>query len=882
MDFEERLETAERSESPSLVGASIRSADDSPHRNYIHPEKYQSSRSKSKTRHSKLNQAISASLDDLINEGALLNSDADFDEFLDSDGGVKKDAQYTTKKRDDQATKNEIEKALESKEPVRAKTARTAVNKDKLDRESAKKPTDNSIESSADSFSSTTATKPTAASQFYQQEDYSTPNLSEYQLDQDIKDHKDLLSHVQSYDLEKLPRSNLSLRQEDDNEQPRSRPSARSNQTLSTVQQQRLEGNLHTPVFHTDRARSRSRSANPTARAADRSSSRSSANSSRPHLARGDSYKNVHGEEPSKYELPPSFSTKEEQLKEEDEVEKKDGGDGSENDGGDGDGDDDDDDRRTRHSRPTMGESIAAAEAKKAAELKAIDEIKKRNPAFVSDFESNPVTRDPSLVTSGDYTNFEVDSPSTELPASDHLYAARSQSSTNYLRSISRSRSRARPLNNAQDEKNDANTDSLIEEGALVTDDPYASITQLDTMVNNVLQGKETPGVNFLPLTEETEKEVEAESTGTGNNSEKNHKKEEERKEKEKEKEEPVQEKSVTVKPSTDAKNTKPSSEKNPPKNASHASSKPESEKTTLESDTHEKPIDEDIERAKIHSNEKDDSNTDNLKAEGALVSDDPLENVEKVDEADLEKEGVTSGKDVSQQETESERKTETNSKGKTPKLEHTKKDPKENLLAASGDVDGPEDLEKMEEEAEGEKEINLESAEEAKGKIPADEKAELESAENNEKESESAAANHKVRTTEVTKDVKYDSEATTPSNDGDDGEQDDDLENLNVSPEEIRKHLESLPIYIFTSLAGGMQIMPRTNRLATILQANGIKFEYRDLGTDEAAKKIWKRQAEGKTLPGVVRGDDFIGNWQAIDEANEEYRLKDLLYENF
>jgi len=99
------------------------------------------------------------------------------------------------------------------------------------------------------------------------------------------------------------------------------------------------------------------------------------------------------------------------------------------------------------------------------------------------------------------------------------------------------------------------------------------------------------------------------------------------------------------------------------------------------------------------------------------------------------------------------------------------------------------------------------------------------------------------------------------------------------ICPEEIRKHLESQPIYIFTSLAGGAQIIPRTNRLATILQANGIKFEYRDLGTDEEAKKIWRRQASGKTLPGVVRGDDYVGNWQEIDEANEEYQVKDLLY---
>ena len=36
MDIEERLEKAEQSDSPSLVGSSIRSADDSTHKNYIH------------------------------------------------------------------------------------------------------------------------------------------------------------------------------------------------------------------------------------------------------------------------------------------------------------------------------------------------------------------------------------------------------------------------------------------------------------------------------------------------------------------------------------------------------------------------------------------------------------------------------------------------------------------------------------------------------------------------------------------------------------------------------------------------------------------------------------------------------------------------------
>ena len=106
------------------------------------------------------------------------------------------------------------------------------------------------------------------------------------------------------------------------------------------------------------------------------------------------------------------------------------------------------------------------------------------------------------------------------------------------------------------------------------------------------------------------------------------------------------------------------------------------------------------------------------------------------------------------------------------------------------------------------------------------------------------------------------------------------DDDDFDVSPEELRKHLESQPVYIFTSFAGGMQIMHRTNRLATILKGNGIEFTQRDLGTDEEAKKIWRRYSAGKTLPGVVRGDDFIGNWEDIDEANEEYQVRVLVYE--
>ncbi|KAH3662434.1 hypothetical protein OGAPHI_005686 [Ogataea philodendri] len=68
--------------------------------------------------------------------------------------------------------------------------------------------------------------------------------------------------------------------------------------------------------------------------------------------------------------------------------------------------------------------------------------------------------------------------------------------------------------------------------------------------------------------------------------------------------------------------------------------------------------------------------------------------------------------------------------------------------------------------------------------------------------------------------------------------------------PRETKMAFEDEPVYIYTSLAGGFQIATRTNRLQTILTANRVKFGFKDLGTDEQAKKIWKRYSGGKTLP--------------------------------
>ena len=102
------------------------------------------------------------------------------------------------------------------------------------------------------------------------------------------------------------------------------------------------------------------------------------------------------------------------------------------------------------------------------------------------------------------------------------------------------------------------------------------------------------------------------------------------------------------------------------------------------------------------------------------------------------------------------------------------------------------------------------------------------------------------------------------------------------IRSSDIVKMNESEPVYLYTSLAGGgFHMVPRTNRLATILQANRIEFTYRDLGTDDEARKVWKTYGRGRMLPAVVRGrDTIVGNWEEMEEFNEDYRTRQAIYE--
>lgn len=981
MDFEEQLEKAEKLTSPSLVGSSMRSADDSAHQNYIHPEKYTGKKSKP-GKLSILNSSIGASLDDLISEGALLGSEEDFEKFLDDTGNVKSNAKYLAKESNSkkQAAAESVSSPL--------KTQFTAESD--LDASSVVSPVESAKSAADPAVSDNAETGATEGTSLYESDNFSAPNLSEYQLDHQIADHSQLLDSVKSYDLKKLPSSHDRERSKTNelyaaSERVPKGAKATAGKKVPTFATPKPDDprvvdsdSLHTPYFQRDdRSPSRSRAAQLNVGDARSRSTSRSRSVTKPHLARGDSYKSTHEDSPAKYELPAELAVEEEE--------------------------DEGNDRRSRQSRPTMGDSIAAAEAKERA-----------------DFHSENITRDPSLVTTGDYTNFNADAPGKRFEDLN-LYSVRSQASTNYLRSISRSRSRQPAGNIRRDhsllnEKNDADPEELAKEGALVSDDPYDQMTGLDAMVDKVLKkphdseesknlvndvsaekkvtetkeqliAESAPTVTAKDINvgeeseekeideaEEEKEEVEAEDKENDVEAEEENDKEvqedaEEVKEvegdsldksvpeidvpaevKEQEaKEQFIDEKAPLVSAKdikiggaeeveVDEDDTKASDsetkeaaiskgseekEDESPAEASETVAETaetsaeasetvpdveEAEKKTLITEPDKLVMDEDVEKPESENSPEE------ITEESVLNNEEKTEGFKGEDEQELGEETVSETKETDETEVfeKLDKSEETELASESKDVSFAEPEEKEESstvptlvstgtgsVTADKEIDGAEaDVEVPEVEKPTEaptkpatdlptlvstgtgsvtadKEISEEKEESEKKEEPEEKKESEEKDVNDETEAGTkevqpeAEPESQPEVKEVESEAKPEAEPVV--------EEDEDFE---VSPAELRKHLESLPVYLFTSLAGGMKIIQRTNRLATILQGNGVKFEYRDLGTDEEAKKIWRRYAQGKMLPGVVRGDDFIGNLELIEEVNEDYRLQEVLYE--
>ncbi|KAB8356686.1 hypothetical protein FH972_024262 [Carpinus fangiana] len=100
------------------------------------------------------------------------------------------------------------------------------------------------------------------------------------------------------------------------------------------------------------------------------------------------------------------------------------------------------------------------------------------------------------------------------------------------------------------------------------------------------------------------------------------------------------------------------------------------------------------------------------------------------------------------------------------------------------------------------------------------------------------------------------------------------------TTPEDPAFSYDDAPdLYLFTSLtAGSSHIITATSRLETILKANRIPFKAVDCATDEKARRIWSRRAQGKKLPGLVREGVVLGDLEVIEEWNEYGEIKEHL----
>lgn len=99
----------------------------------------------------------------------------------------------------------------------------------------------------------------------------------------------------------------------------------------------------------------------------------------------------------------------------------------------------------------------------------------------------------------------------------------------------------------------------------------------------------------------------------------------------------------------------------------------------------------------------------------------------------------------------------------------------------------------------------------------------------------------------------------------------------ISSPPVEI-KLLDPQPeVLVYTSYASGtLHVVPQTRRIQQILEANHIKHSLVELSTDTKAKRNWKWNGNGKTIPCVVRDNHILADLKSLEELNE----KNLVYQ--
>lgn len=80
--------------------------------------------------------------------------------------------------------------------------------------------------------------------------------------------------------------------------------------------------------------------------------------------------------------------------------------------------------------------------------------------------------------------------------------------------------------------------------------------------------------------------------------------------------------------------------------------------------------------------------------------------------------------------------------------------------------------------------------------------------------------------------------------------------------------------IWLFVSLStGNRNMVSNMGRIERILKANKVPFVPIDVATDQKAMQLWRRRANGRLLPGVIKDGDIVGVCWSIHSIREADR---------
>ncbi|ODQ80947.1 hypothetical protein BABINDRAFT_160384 [Babjeviella inositovora NRRL Y-12698] len=828
----------------SLVGSSVRCADDT---SEATPPPNTKSKSKSKSKKKKKSKAsVTTSLDDLISEGALLASEEDFAEFLDDSGNVKSEIVASVKGGPKELTKNPSKDEISKDEISKEEISKEEISKGEIASNGA---TAGIVPGTPDSVSATpeppspvrgTVSEPShgdSAAASYDQDHY-TPSLMILEAEGALLSSSDLLPSHSVDDL--------------------SQHSAEPTVVPARVQftEETPEVVSHVDSLFTVPAGARDGSASPFIHA--RSSSRvkeslnlnphKPLNMSKPHLARGDSYQNTHDRSPS-----PSCEPEVQELVGEELVEEEDEAD------------------RTGRTGRTVTSGVDRPKytrsASSQAYLRSISRSRSRQPSVGSRVahheETNEVLTEEGALIGG---NLDMRPDLQEL--ADKAYGEEKHSNLH---------EHSKVIAEAEEDEEPADGDvTLTQETAKESSGELAALPLVETP--EVPNGGET-GIEPNE-TEEITKEIDEPLVGVSKPIQAKDlkagepglaKTEAESKQDAGEEITPAVEKSVQDIAKVDPVTTAEATDNEPVSGFQTVSNGMNS--AIDESPSVEAPSDgpgEETSFIEAVSNESA-SNEPTAKepvinTEDELISDTrPVTEVEPA--SHLLKDAALVSEPVSKEEATSDNvhADATLTKEALPSSEPIAVSIEATKIEEENDVPGTD--------VPAESEANEATAPAAQSKGSSVDFTDDDFAGISESDLEKEFGGRDLDTL-VTK-SNPSAKVTTITDDDFSG-----ITAAEIEKEFGAKKPEATPVFVFSSFAGGFQVASRTRRLESILQANEIKFVTRDLGTDDEAKKIWRRYSNGKTLPGVVKNvDDFIGNWQDLEDANEHWEVRDLVY---